>query len=60
MTRENALESLETPAYLRRDKVLFQAPSSDNNQVSRITIAEQSEEVDHVVKPNRHLHDNVD
>lgn len=60
MTRENALESLETPAYLRRDKVLFQAPSSDNNQVSRITIAEQSEEVDHVVRPNRHLHDNVD
>jgi cell division protein FtsZ len=60
LSRENVLESLETPAYLRREKVLFQAPASDNNQVSRITIAEQNEEVEHLVKPNRHLHDNVD
>ena len=60
LSRENVLESLETPAYLRREKVLFQAPASDNNQVSRITISEQNDEVDHIVKPNRHLHDNVD
>jgi len=60
LSRENLLESLETPAYLRRDKVLFQAPASENNQVSRMTIAENTEEVDHIVKPNRHLHDNVD
>jgi hypothetical protein len=60
LSRQNVLESLETPAYLRREKVLFQAPASDNNQVSRITIAEQNEEVEHLVKPNRHLHDNVD
>lgn len=60
LSRENVLESLETPAYLRREKILFQAPASDNNQVSRITIAEQNDEVDHLVKPNRHLHDNVD
>ena len=60
LSRENVLESLETPAYLRREKVLFQAPASDNNQVSRMTISENTEEIDHIVKPNRHLHDNVD
>jgi cell division protein FtsZ len=60
ISRENVLESLETPAYLRREKVLFQAPASENNQVSRMTISENVDEVDHIVKPNRHLHDNVD
>ena len=59
-TDRHAAERMETPAYLRREKVLFQAPASDNNQVSRMTISENTEEVDHIVKPNRHLHDNVD
>lgn len=58
--RKGVLDNMEIPAYLRRSKNLFQAPNSDNNQVNRVTIAETTEEVDQVVKPNRHLHDNVD
>lgn len=58
--RKSVLDNMEIPAYLRRSKNLFQAPSSDNNQVNRVTIAEATEETDQVVRPNRHLHDNVD
>lgn len=58
--RKSVLDNMEIPAYLRRSKNLFQAPSSDNNQVNRVTIAEATEETEQVVRPNRHLHDNVD
>jgi cell division protein FtsZ len=58
--REKLLDDVNLPAYLRRNVKLENAPASDNNQVSRITITDQTEETDTHIRPNKHLHDNVD
>jgi cell division protein FtsZ len=60
--REKLLDNdLDVPAYLRKGVVLATAPASDARDVSRITIGEESSDVrDMTVRPNRHLHDNVD
>jgi hypothetical protein len=60
--RENLLDNdLDVPAYLRKGVVLAAAPASDARDVSRITIGEESGDGrDMTVRPNRHLHDNVD
>jgi len=60
--REKLLDNdLDVPAYLRKGVVLATAPASDARDVSRITIGEESSDGrDMTVRPNRHLHDNVD
>lgn len=58
--RMNALESLEVPAFMRKSCVLHEAPNSADDTVARITIAQESEEVDQTVRKNRILHDNLD
>lgn len=58
--RMNALESMEVPAYLRKSCVLHEAPNSNDDSISRITIAEESEDVDQTIRKNRILHDNLD
>jgi len=60
--RESLLDNdLDVPAYLRKGVVLASAPASDARDVSRITIGEDSGDGrDMTVRPNRHLHDNVD
>jgi cell division protein FtsZ len=58
--RMNALESLEVPAFMRKSCVLHEAPNSADDSVARITIAQESEEVDQSIRKNRILHDNLD
>ncbi|MBL7813198.1 MAG: cell division protein FtsZ [Bacteroidetes bacterium] len=60
--RENLLNGdLNVPAWQRKNIQLVQAPPSESGaQISRITISEVSEETDMTIKPNKHLHDNVD
>ena len=61
--RVNVLENdLNTPAFLRKNLALHQAPPSNASNVSRYTIgAEDTDsERDFTVRPNRHLHGNVD
>ncbi len=61
--RETLLDSdIEVPAYMRRGINLEAAPHSQSQLVSKITIGEEDpmNARDLTVKPNRHLHDNVD
>lgn len=61
--RESLLDNdIEIPAYMRRGVNLEAAPPSQSQLVSKITIGEEnpSNARDLTVKPNRHLHDNVD
>lgn len=61
--RENLLDSdIDVPAYMRRGINLEAAPHSQSQLVSKITIGEEdpTNARDLTVKPNRHLHDNVD
>lgn len=61
--RESILENdIEIPAYKRRGVNLELAPPSQSQLVSKISIGEEDpmNARDLTVKPNRHLHDNVD
>lgn len=61
--REALLDSdIDVPAYMRRGINLESAPHSQSQLVSKITIGEEdpTNARDLTVKPNRHLHDNVD
>jgi len=61
--RETLLDSdIDVPAYMRRGINLEAAPHSQSQLVSKITIGEEDpmNASDLTVKPNRHLHDNVD
>ena len=61
--RESLLDNdIEIPAYMRRGINLEAAPPSQSQLVSKITIGEENptNARDLTVKPNRHLHDNVD
>jgi hypothetical protein len=61
--RETLLDSdIDVPAYMRRGINLESAPHSQSQLVSKITIGEEdpTNARDLTVKPNRHLHDNVD
>ncbi|MEY4626703.1 MAG: cell division protein FtsZ [Bacteroidota bacterium] len=61
--RESLLDNdIEIPAYMRRGINLEAAPPSQSQLVSKITIGEEDpmNARDLTVKPNRHLHDNVD
>ena len=61
--RETLLDSdIDVPAYMRRGVNLEAAPHSQSQLVSKITIGEEDpmNARDLTVKPNRHLHDNVD
>lgn len=61
--RETLLDSdIDVPAYMRRGINLEAAPHSQSQLVSKITIGEEDpmNARDLTVKPNRHLHDNVD
>ncbi len=60
--RNNILDDIDVPAYLRKGINLQSAPPSQQQLVSKITIQEENSLVDRdlTIKPNRHLHDNVD
>jgi cell division protein FtsZ len=58
--RENALENMSIPAYLRRNVQLAQTPLSDSNNVSKHQITEVKEDTEMQVQKNKFLHDNVD
>ena len=61
--REALFENdIEVPAYMRKGISLEAAPPSQSQLVSKITIGEEDpmNARDLTVKPNRHLHDNVD
>ncbi|MFM2335940.1 MAG: cell division protein FtsZ [Bacteroidota bacterium] len=61
--RESLLDNdIEIPAYMRKGINLESAPPSQSQLVSKITIGEENpmNARDLTVKPNRHLHDNVD
>jgi cell division protein FtsZ len=61
--RESLLDNeIEIPAYMRKGINLESAPPSQSQLVSKITIGEEDpmNARDLTVKPNRHLHDNVD
>jgi hypothetical protein len=61
--RESLLDNdIEIPAYMRRGINLEAAPPSQSQLGSKITIGEENptNARDLTVKPNRHLHDNVD
>ncbi len=61
--RESLLDNeIEIPAYMRKGINLEAAPPSQSQLVSKITIGEEDpmNARDLTVKPNRHLHDNVD
>ncbi len=62
MERENILDSdMNVPAYLRKNVDLFQAPLSTDSNVAKYSLApEITGERDFSIRPNRHLHDNVD
>ena len=60
--RNSVLDDYDVPAYLRKGINLQSAPPSNGQLVSKITIQEENASADRdlTVKPNRHLHDNVD
>ncbi len=60
--RTNVLDDYDVPAYLRKGINLQSAPSSNSQLVSKITIQEENASADRdlTIRPNRHLHDNVD
>lgn len=60
--RNNVLDDYDVPAYLRKGINLQSAPPSNGQLVSKITIQEENASADRdlTVRPNRHLHDNVD
>lgn len=61
--RINVLDNdLNTPAFMRKNLALHQAPPSNASNVSRFTIGveDTDAERDFTVRPNRHLHGNVD
>ncbi len=62
MERENILDSdMNVPAYLRKNVNLFQGPQSTDSNVAKYSLApETNGERDFSIRPNRHLHDNVD
>jgi cell division protein FtsZ len=60
--RNNVLDDYDVPAYLRKGINLQSAPPSNSQLVSKITIQEENASADRdlTIRPNRHLHDNVD
>ncbi len=60
--RTNVLDDYDVPAYLRKGINLQSAPPSNSQLVSKITIQEENASADRdlTIRPNRHLHDNVD
>lgn len=58
--RENELNNMTIPAYLRRNVTLVETPKSDSSLVSKHQISEVTEENDQQVQKNKFLHDNVD
>lgn len=62
MERENILDSdMNVPAYLRKNVNLFEGPQSTDSNVAKYSLApETAGERDFSIRPNRHLHDNVD
>ena len=62
MERENILDSdMNVPAYLRKNVNLFEGPQSTDSNVAKYSLApETTGERDFSIRPNRHLHDNVD
>ncbi len=61
LNNHNNETDLSVPAYLRRKETIIHAPLSTDDKVSKIVIGETPEELDEpIVKPNKHLHDNVD
>ena len=61
LSNHNSDADLNVPAYLRRKEMIVHAPQSTDDKVSKIVIGETPEETpEPTVKPNKHLHDNVD
>ncbi len=62
MERENILDTdMNIPAYQRKNVPLFEGPQSTDTNVSKFSLtAETNGERDFAIRPNRHLHDNVD
>ena len=60
--RNSVLDDYDVPAYLRKGINLQSAPPSNSQLVSKITIQEENASADRdlTIRPNRHLHDNVD
>ncbi len=60
--RNSVLDDYDVPAYLRKGINLQTAPPSNSQLVSKITIQEENASADRdlTIRPNRHLHDNVD
>ena len=60
--RESVLTDENTPSYLAKNIKLHQAPSSSAENISRFALNNDSsgDERDFTIRPNRHLHDNVD
>lgn len=60
--RNSVLEDYDVPAYMRKGINLQAAPPSNGQLVSKITIQEENPSADRdlTIRPNRHLHDNVD
>jgi len=52
---------MNIPAYQRKNVPLFEGPQSTDTNVSKFSLtAETNGERDFAIRPNRHLHDNVD
>lgn len=62
MERENILDTdLNIPAFLRKNVNLYESPLSTDTNISKFSLtAESNGERDFAIRPNRHLHDNVD
>jgi cell division protein FtsZ len=62
MERENILDTdMNIPAYQRKNVPLFEGPQSTDTNISKFSLtAEATGERDFAIRPNRHLHDNVD
>jgi len=62
MERENILDTdMNVPAFLRKNVNLYVGPQSTDSNVAKYSLApEATSERDFSIRPNRHLHDNVD
>jgi hypothetical protein len=62
LERENILDTdMNIPAYQRKNVPLFEGPQSTDTNISKFSLtAEANGERDFAIRPNRHLHDNVD
>ena len=60
--RESLLTDENVPSFITKNINLFQAPSSADVNISKFSLnADTSnDDRDFTIRPNRHLHDNVD